>query len=98
MAPIRSKLMEISYSDPKFQIRLTGYADTVIIDSGTQQTISAIRLSRSRSGSIGRHIRWRVGRAETRRYDSISGLQAQRLPTAAVPRRDICRCDPDGQR
>ena len=24
MAPIRSKLMEISYSDPKFQIRLTG--------------------------------------------------------------------------
>ena len=44
MAPIRSKLMEISYSDPKFQIRLTGYADTVIIDSGTQQTISAIRF------------------------------------------------------
>ncbi len=36
--------MEISYSDPKFQIRLTGYADTVIIDSGTQQTISAIRF------------------------------------------------------
>lgn len=29
-------------------------------------------------------------------YDPISGLQAQRLPTAAVPRRDICRCDPDG--
>lgn len=26
MAPIRSKLMELSYSDPKFQIRLTGYA------------------------------------------------------------------------
>lgn len=25
MAPIRSKLMELSYSDPKFQIRLTGY-------------------------------------------------------------------------
>lgn len=45
MAPIRSKLMEISYSDPKFQIRLTGYADTVIIDSGAQQTISAIRFS-----------------------------------------------------
>ena len=44
MAPIRSKLMEINYSDPKFQIRLTGYADTVIIDSGTQQTISAIRF------------------------------------------------------
>ena len=44
MAPIRSKLMELSYSDPKFQIRLTGYADTVIIDSGTQQTISAIRF------------------------------------------------------
>ena len=44
MAPIRSKLMEISYSDPKFQIRLTGYADTVIIDSGAQQTISAIRF------------------------------------------------------
>lgn len=36
MAPIRSKLMELSYSDPKFRIRLTGYADTVIIDSGTQ--------------------------------------------------------------
>lgn len=44
MAPIRSKLMELSYSDPKFQIRLTGYADTVIIDSGAQQTISAIRF------------------------------------------------------
>ena len=44
MAPIRSKLMEISYSDPKLQIRLTGYADTVIIDSGAQQTISAIRF------------------------------------------------------
>ena len=44
MAPIRSKLMELSYSDHKFQIRLTGYADTVIIDSGTQQTISAIRF------------------------------------------------------
>lgn len=44
MAPIRSKLMELSYSDPKFRIRLTGYADTVIIDSGTQQTISAIRF------------------------------------------------------
>ena len=44
MAPIRSKLMELSYSDPKFQIRLTGYADTVIIDSGVQQTISAIRF------------------------------------------------------
>ena len=42
MAPIRSKLMEISYSDPKFQIRLTGYADTVIIDSGTQQTILSL--------------------------------------------------------
>ena len=28
MAPIRSKLMELSYSDPKFQIRLTGYAAT----------------------------------------------------------------------
>ncbi len=36
--------MELSYSDPKFQIRLTGYADTVIIDSGAQQTISAIRF------------------------------------------------------
>ena len=44
MAPIRSKLMELSYNDPKFQIRLTGYADTVIIDSGAQQTISAIRF------------------------------------------------------
>lgn len=44
MSPIRSKLLELSYSDPKFQIRLTGYADTVIIDSGTQQTISAIRF------------------------------------------------------
>ena len=44
MALIRSKLMELSYSDPKFQIRLTGYADTVIIDSGAQQTISAIRF------------------------------------------------------
>ena len=44
MAPIRSKLIELSYSDPKFRIRLTGYADTVIIDSGTQQTISAIRF------------------------------------------------------
>lgn len=44
MAPIRSKLMELSYSDPKFQIRLTGYADTVIIDSGAQQMISAIRF------------------------------------------------------
>lgn len=44
MAPIRSKLMDLSYSDPKSQIRLTGYADTVIIDSGAQQTISAIRF------------------------------------------------------
>ena len=90
--------MELSYSDPKFQIRLTGYADTVIIDSGTQQTISAIRFGGYPEVVRGRHIRRRVGGAETGRYDPISGLQAQRLPTAAVPRRDICRCDPDGQR
>ena len=100
MAPIRSKLMELSYSDPKFQIRLTGYADTVIIDSGAQQTISAIRFGgypevvRALSDAI-----YGGASVELKQDDTtISGLQAQRLPTAAVPRRDICRCDPDGQR
>ena len=92
MAPIRSKLMEISYSDPKFQIRLTGYADTVIIDSGTQQTISAIRFGgypevvRALSDAM-----YGGASVELKRDDTT-------LPTVAVPRRDICRCDPDGQR
>lgn len=94
MAPIRSKLMEISYSDPKFQIRLTGYADTVIIDSGTQQTISAIRFGgypevvRALSDAI-------YGGASVELKQDDSQLSGQRRP---VRLHRWCLCPPRAKR
>ena len=40
-----SKLIELTYFDPKAEVRLTAYADTIILDrDGKDQIISAIRF------------------------------------------------------
>lgn len=44
MKPAKSKLLELSYSDPSTHVRLTSYADTVIIDHSGRPTLCAIRF------------------------------------------------------
>lgn len=44
MTPTKNRLMEISYNDPGLGIRLTAYADTVIIDHADRPTLCAIRF------------------------------------------------------
>ena len=40
-----SKLIELTYFDPKSEVRLTAYSDTIILDrDGKDQVISAIRF------------------------------------------------------
>ena len=40
----RTKLMKVTYYDPKNSIRLTGYADTVVWDTKGQSTLAALRF------------------------------------------------------
>ncbi len=39
-----SRLIELSYFDPKSKIRLTAYADTIMVDRDNNSTITAIRF------------------------------------------------------
>jgi len=40
-----SRLIELSYFDPKSNVRLTAYADTIMVESaGGSSTITAIRF------------------------------------------------------
>ena len=42
---LQSNLIELTYYDPKSQVRLTAYADTIIWDSnGNEKILSAIRF------------------------------------------------------
>ena len=41
----QSRLIELSYYDPKAEVRLTAYADTLVLDDGTREsTMTAIRF------------------------------------------------------
>ena len=41
----QSRLIELSYYDPKAEVRLTAYADTLVLDEGPQtNTMTAIRF------------------------------------------------------
>lgn len=41
----QSRLIELSYYDPKAEVRLTAYADTLVLDNGTREsTMTAIRF------------------------------------------------------
>ena len=41
----QSRLIELSYYDPKAEVRLTAYADTLVLDEGpTESTMTAIRF------------------------------------------------------
>jgi len=41
----QSRLIELSYYDPKTEVRLTAYADTLVLDEGSRQnTMTAIRF------------------------------------------------------
>ena len=41
----QSRLIELSYYDPKAEVRLTAYADTLILDDGAREsTMTAIRF------------------------------------------------------
>ena len=40
----KQKLMKVTYYDPKNNIRLTGYSDTVVWDDKGQPTLTALRF------------------------------------------------------
>ncbi len=50
-----SRLIELSYFDPKSKIRLTAYADTIMVDRDNNSTITAIRFGGA--GHVGCHLR-----------------------------------------
>ena len=68
--PEKSRLMPISYYNPKQAIRLSAYADTIVLEpDGREQRLRAIRFGGYPEGDGTRH----VGR-DLRRRDAGNGI------------------------
>lgn len=84
-----SKLIELSYSDPGKEVRLTVYADTIIMDrKGGNGTITALRFGgypevvRAMSDAI--YGKYYLG-LSTNRTTASTGQCAKWIPAAAIP-------------
>ena len=75
----QTKLMKVTYYDPKNNIRLTGYSDTVVWDDKGQPTLMALRF-----GGYPEEVRG-LADAILAELPSKSRVSSQRSPSKHFP-------------